>query len=64
RDSGRVGDGGESSNTNQISTTSTAEDYTSIRQSRVMEVTAMMQGEDGPADDGNATEHPSRNPFN
>ncbi|CAG8599037.1 11846_t:CDS:1, partial [Ambispora gerdemannii] len=35
-----------------------------VRQSRVMEVTAMMQGEDGPADGGNATEHPSRNPFN
>ncbi|CAI2180513.1 6849_t:CDS:2 [Funneliformis geosporum] len=36
----------------------------SVRQSRVMEVTAMMQGEDGPADGGNATEHRTRNPLN
>ncbi|CAB4483984.1 zf-CHY-domain-containing protein [Rhizophagus irregularis] len=35
-----------------------------VRQSRVMEVTAMMQGEEGPPDDGNATEHRTRNPLN
>jgi len=35
-----------------------------VRQSRVMEVTAMMQGEEGPTDDGNATEHRTRNPLN
>jgi ribosomal protein S27E len=37
---------------------------TQVRQSRVMEVTAMMQGEDGPTDGGNATEHRTRNPLN
>ncbi|CAG8508579.1 11056_t:CDS:2 [Acaulospora morrowiae] len=34
-----------------------------VRQSRVMEITAMMQGEEGPVDDGNATEHRTRNPL-
>lgn len=37
---------------------------TQVRQSRVMEVTAMMQGEEGPPDGGNATEHRTRNPLN
>jgi len=37
---------------------------TQVRQSRVMEVTAMMQGEDGPTDGGNVTEHRTRNPLN
>ncbi|CAG8491098.1 46178_t:CDS:2 [Gigaspora margarita] len=35
-----------------------------VRQSRVMEVTAMMQREEGPTDGGNVTEHRTRNPLN
>ncbi|CAG8458663.1 3578_t:CDS:2 [Dentiscutata heterogama] len=35
-----------------------------VRQSRVMEATAMMQREEGPTDGGNVTEHRTRNPLN
>ena len=54
----RVGGSGISSNTVVGSSS------TQVRQSRVMEVTAMMQGEEGPTGGGNATEHRTRNPLN
>ncbi|CAG8462268.1 5327_t:CDS:1 [Acaulospora colombiana] len=50
---------GEGSNTSpgsSVANNNLSINGSQVRQSRVMEITAMMQGEEGPVDDGNATE--------
>nr|CAG8594632.1 13533_t:CDS:2 [Entrophospora candida] len=65
-DESRTGTADNSSGTSNAGggSTSNGGGGSQVRQSRIMEVTAMMQGEDGPVDGGNATEHGTRNPFN